>query len=127
MERQTQEQLAAAEIPAVLFRVVEFMRDKEKWSGTASELLAAMGESGDLFTVITKWLNKYCSTFLSENGVQYDYKRKYNGRKITLTKCVGGGHDSHDRYDGSFGMPPHAVTADTDTDTVRSSEAESVG
>lgn len=106
---------------------MEYMRDKEEWSGTATELLAAMGERGDLSTVITKWLNEYRSTFLSENGVQYDYKRKYNGRKITLTKCVGGWHDSHDRHDGSFGMPPRAVTADTNTDTVLSSEAESVG
>ena len=109
VERQTQEQLAAAEIPTILFRVVEFMQDKEEWSGTATELLAAMGESGGLSTVITKWLNEYRSTFLSENDVQYDYKRKYNGRKITLSKRIGGGHDSHDRYDGSFGMPPYAV------------------
>ena len=127
VKRQTQEQLAVAEIPSVLFQVVEFMRDEEEWSGTATELLAAMGESGDLSTVITKWLNEYRSTFLSENGVQYDYKRKYNGRKITLTKCVGVGHDSHDRHDGSFGMPSRVVTADTDTDTALSSEAESVG
>ena len=123
VERQTQEQVAVAEIPPVLFRVVEFMQDKEEWSGTATELLAAMGESGELSTVITKWLNEYRSTFLSENGVQYDYKRKYNGRKITLTKCIRGGHDSHDRYDGSFGMPRHAAIADTDTDTVLPSEA----
>ena len=127
VKRQTQEQLAVAEIPSVLFQVVEFMRDEEEWSETATELLAAMGESGDLSTVITKWLNEYRSTFLSENGVQYDYKRKYNGRKITLTKCVGVGHDSHDRHDGSFGMPSRVVTADTDTDTALSSEAESVG
>ena len=97
------------------------MQDKEEWSGTATELLAAMGESGELSTVITKWLNEYRSTFLSENDVQYDYKRKYNGRKITLTKRIGGEHDSHDRYDGGFGMPPYAAI--TDTDTVLPSEA----
>ena len=107
VKRQTQEQLAAAEIPPVLFRVVSFMQDRKEWSGTATELLEVMGENGELSTVITKWLNQYRSTFLYQNGIQYDYQRKYNGRKIILARC-GGEHDSHDGYDGSFGMPPHA-------------------
>ncbi len=107
VKRQTQEQLAEAEIPPVLFRVVSFMQDRKEWSGTATELLEVMGENGELSTVITKWLNQYRSTFLYQNGIQYDYQRKYNGRKIILARC-GGEHDSHDGYDGSFGMPPHA-------------------
>ena len=99
-------------ISPVLFRVVSFMQDRKEWSGTATELLEVMGENGELSTVITKWLNQYRSTFLYENGIQYDYQRKYNGRKIILARC-GGEHDSHDGYDGSFGMPPHADMADT--------------
>jgi len=42
VERKTQEQLAKETIPDVLFRLVDFMRDKEEWAGTATELLAAM-------------------------------------------------------------------------------------
>ncbi len=126
VKRQTQEQLAAAEIPPVLFRVVSFMQGRQEWSGTATELLEVMGESGKLSTVITKWLNEYRSTFLYENGIQYDYQRKYNGRKIILVKS-GGEHGSHDRYDGSFGMPPHADMADMDNAAVLPSEAESGG
>ena len=42
VERKTQEQLAKETIPDVLFRLVDFMRDKEEWIGTATELLAAM-------------------------------------------------------------------------------------
>ena len=42
------------------------MRDKEEWIGTATELLAAMGETETIPTVITKWLNEYRTTFLSE-------------------------------------------------------------
>ena len=45
VERKTQEQLAKETIPDVLFRLVDFMRDKEEWAGTATELLAAMGET----------------------------------------------------------------------------------
>jgi hypothetical protein len=44
VERKTQEQLAKETIPDVLFRLVDFMRDKEEWIGTATELLAAMGD-----------------------------------------------------------------------------------
>jgi len=118
-----QEQLAAAEIPPVLFRVASFMQDRTEWSGTATELLEVMGENGELSTVITKWLNQYRSTFLYENGIQYDYQRKYNGRKIILARC-GGEHDSHDGYDGSFGMPPHAGMGNA---AVLPSEAQSGG
>lgn len=39
------------------------MRDKEEWAGTATELLAAMGETETIPTVITKWLNEYHTTF----------------------------------------------------------------
>ncbi len=42
VERKTQEQLAKETIPDVLFRLVDFMRDKEEWIGTATELLAAI-------------------------------------------------------------------------------------
>lgn len=85
-----------------------------------------MGESGELSTVITKWLNEYRSTFLYENGIQYDYQRKYSGRKIILARC-GGEHDSHDGYDGSFGMPPHAGMAVMGNAANLPSEAESGG
>ena len=126
VKRQTQEQLAAAEIPPVLFRVVSFMQGRQGWSGTATELLEVMGESGELSTVITKCLNEYRSTFLYENGIQYDYRRKYSGRKIILARC-GGEHDSHDGYDGSFGMPPHADMADMGNAANLPSEAQSGG
>ncbi len=71
VERKTQEQLAKETIPDVLFRLVDFMRDKEEWAGTATELLAAMGETETIPTVITKWLNEYRTTFLSENCISY--------------------------------------------------------
>ena len=65
----TQEQLAKETIPDVLFRLVDFMRDKEEWAGTATELLAAMRETETIPTVITKWLNEYRTTFLNENHI----------------------------------------------------------
>ena len=45
VERKTQEQLAKEAIPDILFRLVDFMRDKEEWTGTATELVDALGET----------------------------------------------------------------------------------
>ncbi|WP_105243605.1 MobV family relaxase [Streptococcus suis] len=88
VERKTQEQLAKETIPDVLFRLVDFMRDKEEWIGTATELLAAMGETETIPTVITKWLNEYRTTFLSENRIcyQYTYKKEIN-RMVAEAGC----------------------------------------
>ena len=69
VERKTQEQLAKETIPDVLFRLVDFMRDKEEWIGTATELLAAMGETETIPTVITKWLNEYHTNRKRTSGI----------------------------------------------------------
>ena len=106
VERKTQEELAKEAIPDVLFRLVEFMQDKEEWRGTATELLAAMGESQTVPAVITKWLNEYRTTFLSENHIRYQYSRKKGGRQIALARQAG---DSGDGGDSDIGIPPAAV------------------
>ena len=102
VERKTQEQLAKETIPDVLFRLVDFMRDKEEWIGTATELLAAMGETETIPTVITKWLNEYRTTFLSENRICYQYSRRKDGRQIALARRAG---DSGDGGDSDFRIP----------------------
>ena len=119
VERKGQRQLAEESIPPVLFWVVSFMQSREKWSGTATEMLLQMQENDTPPNVITKLLNEYRATVLNENGIRYDYKRTKAGRRIVLSR--GDGVDS---IDGYFGMPQNAETADTDTPL---SEAESVG
>ena len=47
VERKTQEQLAKETIPDVLFRLVDFMRDKEEWIGTATELIPPILQMAD--------------------------------------------------------------------------------
>ena len=106
VERKEQEQLAKEAIPDVLFRLVDFMQDKGEWTGTATELLAAMGETETVPTVITKWLNEYRTTFLSENCIGYQYSRKKDGRQIALARQTG---DSGDSDDSDIGIPPAAV------------------
>ncbi len=65
------------------------MRDKEEWIGTATELLAAMGETETIPTVITKWLNEYRTTFLSENRICYQYRPQE--RRQADCPCKEGG------------------------------------
>lgn len=105
VERKTQEQLAKEAIPSVLFQVVDFMQDKSEWCGTATELIAAMGETETVPTVITKWLNEYRIPFLSENGIGYQYSRRKEGRQIALTRQAG------DSDDSDVGVLPAVVTA----------------
>jgi len=110
VEWKTQEQLAREAIPNVLFRVVDFMQDKTEWCGTATELIAAMGETETVPTVITKWLNEYRIPFLSENGIGYQYSRRKEGRQIALTRQTRQEGDSDDSNDSDVGIPPAAVT-----------------
>ena len=107
VERKTQEQLAKETIPDVLFRLVDFMRDKEKWAGTATELLAAMGETETIPTVITKWLNEYRTTFLSENHICLSVQPQET--RQADCRLQGRTGDSGDGGDSDIGIPPVTV------------------
>ncbi|MEY8238113.1 AAA family ATPase [Lachnospiraceae bacterium 66-29] len=96
VERKEQEQLAKEAIPDVLFRLVDFMQGREEWTGTATELLEAMGETGTPPNIMTKRLNEYRAGFLSENNICYSYHRKKGGREISLTRQSGDGGDGDD-------------------------------
>ena len=96
VERKEQEQLAKEAIPDVLFRLVDFMQDKGEWTGTATELLEQMGETGTPPNIMTKRLNEYRASFLSENNIRYGYHRKKGCREISLTRQSGDGGDGDD-------------------------------
>ncbi|MEH2933503.1 AAA family ATPase [Acutalibacter sp. JLR.KK004] len=84
VERKEQEQLAKETIPDILFRLVDFMQGREEWTGTATELLDALGETGTAANVLTKWMNEYRLDFLLENHIRYDFSRRSSGRMIFL-------------------------------------------
>ena len=96
VERKEQEQLAKEAIPDILFRLVDFMQGREEWTGTATELLEQMGETGTPPNIMTKRLNEYRAGFLSENNICYSYHRKKGGREISLTRQSGDGGDGDD-------------------------------
>ena len=96
VERKEQEQLAKEAIPDILFRLVDFMQGREEWTGTATELLEEMGETGTPPNIMTKRLNEYRASFLSENNIRYGYHRKKGCREISLTRQSGDGGDGDD-------------------------------
>ena len=96
VERKEQEQLAKEAIPDILFRLVDFMQGREEWTGTATELLEQMGETGTPPNIMTKQLNEYRASFLSENNIRYSYHRKKGCREISLTRQSGDGGDGDD-------------------------------
>ena len=105
VERKEQEQLAKEAIPDILFRLVDFMQGREGWTGTATELLDALGETGTAANVLTKWMNEYRLDFLLENHIRYDFSRRSSGRMISLARQEDVGNDGHDDDDGVFGIP----------------------
>ena len=80
------EDIIRRETPEVLFRIIEFMKDKETWTGSATELIEALQDDITPSNTITKILNQYHSTFLLENNIIYQYQRTSKGRMLTLTK-----------------------------------------
>ena len=96
VERKGQEQLAKETMPDVLFRLVDFMQGREEWTGTATELLEQMGETGTPPNIMTKRLNEYRASFLNENNIRYGYHRKKGCREISLTRQSGDGGDGDD-------------------------------
>ena len=96
MERKEQEQIERESIPDILFRLVDFMQGREEWTGTATELLEQMGETGTPPNIMTKRLNEYRASFLSENNIRYGYHRKKGCREISLTRQPGDGGDGDD-------------------------------
>ena len=96
VERKEQEQIERESIPDILFRLVKFMQGREEWTGTATELLEQMGETGMPPNIMTKRLNEYRASFLSENNIRYGYHRKKGCREISLTRRSGDGGDGDD-------------------------------
>ena len=64
------------------------------------------GGNGNHTHSVTKWLNEYRTTFLSENRICYQYSRRKDGRQIALARRAG---DSGDGGDSDIGIPPVTV------------------
>ena len=67
----------------VLEAVAALVARDTSWSGTATELVAALGVDLKPNT-LTMRLNVNAGQLLNEHGIQYETGRSHSGRKITL-------------------------------------------
>ena len=85
ISRASQKELEEQNTPIVIYKVINFMKDKKKWIGTATELLQLLNETEIAPNVFTKRLNEYCLTKLAENNITYTTHRDKSNRQIILT------------------------------------------
>ena len=98
VERMESTELQREQIPPVLFRLVAFLRQYTKWTGTATELLSELGENETPSNVITKYLGRYANDVLRPAGITYRTRRTGQSRLLCFT------HDGNDSNDGKFGI-----------------------
>lgn len=87
------EELQRKQTPDFLFRVVDFMQEKDCWKGTASELLAQMGITDLKPNVASKYLAQYYYEVLYP-AIEFSTERNWKQRIITLRKPDGQTMDS---------------------------------
>lgn len=95
-----EQEVAQKLIPEFVFQVIDFMSSKQRWHGSATELLSAMGNKDFALRTVTKLLNQYSDSILAKNNILYDYKRTGDKRIITLTRSIY--NDGNDKDDIIF-------------------------
>ena len=85
-ERKDALQLQEAEIPKYLLRIPAFMEDKTDWRGSATDLLAALGETEVSPQAVRKHLVDYSLEVLFRAGIEYKTHRYGSVRMIILQK-----------------------------------------
>ena len=97
IEKKNADDIRKEEIPSFLFRLVAFMKGRKEWSGTATELIAAMSETETSVNVVSKLLARFCEEVLCANHITYKTKRTGKSRLIFLT------NDDYDTDDSATG------------------------
>ena len=85
-------------IPDFVYEVVEFLFEHSKFQGTATELLAAVGNTELKPNIASKYLTRYYSEVFLPMGISYEYRKKAAARLIILEL-----HDGADGHDGASG------------------------
>lgn len=96
VDRKDSAELHREEIPPFLFRVVDFMKEKTEWTGTATDLLSVMQDTDTPNNTVTKLLGRFSGEILAPAGIEYKTKRTGESRLIFFKK-----HDGCDSNDGS--------------------------
>ena len=97
-------------IPNFVYEVVEFLFEHSKFQGTATELLAAVGNTELKPNVASKYLTRYYSEVFLPMGISYEYRKTAAARLIILE--LHDGADGHDDASGNEGLASQKVLND---------------
>ena len=89
-------------IPDFVYEVVEFLFEHSKFQGTATELLAAVGNTELKPNIASKYLTRYYSEVFFPMGISYEYRKTAAARLLILE--LHDGADGHDDASGSGGL-----------------------
>lgn len=88
LERSFQKELEIKNAPEIIYKVISFINDNKKWQGSATELLNALDEKDMTPQYLTKVLNEYSKTILSDNQISFATSRTSSSRLVTLEKDI---------------------------------------
>ena len=86
LERRDEQAIRQDTIPPFLFQVVDFMQERSRWEGTATELIEALKESEVKPQGVVRLLGRFYHEVLYSHGIQYHSRRTAQSRLITLTR-----------------------------------------
>lgn len=86
--RKNADEAKKEKVPDVIFRLIDFCltRREDKWTGTATELLAAMEDDVTPANAITKYVARYATECLEPHGIKYDTGRNHGGRWLSFLR-----------------------------------------
>ena len=80
----SQEIIEQEQIPEFMTNLCDFLSDKNEWSGTATDLISAMGDSETPVNVITKYIGRFYGKVLEPMGIRYATKK--SGKRFIYFK-----------------------------------------
>ena len=90
IKEKTQEQIVQEHTPDVIFAVIDFVKERGSWKGSATELLEELGEESVAPNVLTKYVNQYHLSLLLDEGIEYKYRRSHNDGRVLSFKIWDG-------------------------------------
>lgn len=82
-----EDEIKKEKVPDVIFRLIDFCltRHESKWTGTATELLAAMEDTVTPANALAKYVARYATEYLVPRGIRYVTGRNHGGRWLSFS------------------------------------------
>ena len=81
----TEEDMAKEEIPDVLYRIADLIRERDHWEGTMSQLLEEIGETEMTSNVLSRRIARFGYEVFCLHGIDIDQTRTSSERRYTFT------------------------------------------